>query len=241
MFRTSDVKAFVDAFEGEGDQSKAPVTYTQEQVDKMLGEQKESQKQALSKLQMLEQRVKLTEAEKIEHEKTVEDLRKKVFTSEELREQEIKKRDAEYRKNLDATSGERDAWRNRYSGEKITRAITDAAVTGDAFNPAQIVALLGGNSVLEEIKNEDGQVIDYVPMVQFKTVDKEKKPVTLALTPQQAIERLKGDASYFNLFKSTMKDGLGGGNGAKGSKMTLAEAAKDPEKYRKYRQENGLE
>lgn len=244
MFRTSDVSKFVSAFAEEG--KPETKTFTEDQVKASIGEVekkfKEERTQLLQKLQMLETTAKLTKEEREEMGKTVEDLRKKVFTAEELASQEVKKQSDTFKKQLEGTISERDSWRSKFSEEKITRAIMDAAVTHEAFNPRQIVALVRNDAFLEEVKGEDGQITEHRPMVKIRTVDKSKKPVELVLSPEQAIEQLKQDQSYFNLFKGTMKDGLGSNNGGKGTKMTLAEAAKaGPEVFRKFIAENPQE
>lgn len=237
MFRTSDA-AFLVTFD-----DQTPKTFTEAEVKAQTSEIekkfKEERAQLLGKLQMLETTSKLTKEEREETTKTIEELRKKVFTAEELSQQEVKKQADQFKRQLENTTSERDSWRSKYSEEKITRGIMDAALHGEAFNPTQIVSLLRGDSHLEELKDDEGQVTGYEPKVRVRTLDKNKQPVELILNPQQAVEQLKQDPSFFNLFKSTMKDSMGSSNGSKGSKMTLAEAAKlSPEAYRKYVKDN---
>ena len=75
---------------------------------------------------------------------------------------------------------------------------------------------------------------------------KEGKPVTLELTPAEAVKRMSEMDEYLNLFKGKGSGGIGGtnrGGGNKGAAMTAAQAAKtlSPAAFQEWRKKNGLD
>ncbi len=218
-------------FVGEGEDNSPPATppepgetFTQEQVNSMLATAKHKQDEAhkkssqdsLTQLQMLQTKAKLTTDENTELTTQIEDLQKKVFTSDELMQQAAAKQKKQFDTERSDLTQDRDLWRDRYSEETITRSITDAAASNDAFNTSQVVALIRPQTHLAEIKDEEGSVTGYTPVVTMK-IEKDGKPVELELTPAQAVEKMKEDESYFNLFKGKSIGGLSSGNNGSGS------------------------
>jgi len=129
-----------------------------------------------------------------------------------------------------------------YASSTIERSLQDAAITGEAIQPRQIVSILGNTTRLTEVLGEDGKPTGrYAPVVTFNDQDKEGKPVTLELSPGDAIKRMRELPEYGNLFKGTAKGGLGEGGGAAGSRggqPALESLMKDPAAYAKWRKDN---
>jgi hypothetical protein len=230
---------------GGGGGGGGAATFTQEQVNSILSRErkkvedtaKKQNQDTLNQLQMLQTKANLSDEEKSDLEGQIAELEKKVFTADELSAKERKKLQAEYDQKLDEVTGQRDYWQNNFTEATISRSITDEAVKAEAFNPTQINAILRPQTRLEEIKDEEGNVKGYNPIVTMKSKDKEGKPIDLEVPVDKAIGLMKDDEAFYNLFKGKSLDGLGAGNGGGGgsvdpSKMSMEQykAHRDKEK-----------
>jgi len=221
--------------------------FTQEQVNKMLAEdRRKHQKQVevtVAELERFKKSKGLSDKEKTELQGRIEELNNSLLTKEELARKEQEKLRNEHKSILEKVSGERDSWQNRFVSATITRSIMDEAVRAEAFNPTQIVTILKGNTRLVEVLDSEGNPVpdEFVAKVRFNDTDKEGKPVTLDLTIQEALKRMKDRADeYGNLFKSGVAGGIGasGNRGAGG--RTIDPKTATPEQWRKMRKEMGL-
>lgn len=222
-------------------------TFTQEQVNSMIAKErrtieetaKKQNADTLSQLEMLQTKANLSDEEKGELEGQIAELKKKVFTAEELSAQEKKKLQGEYDTQLKEVTGQRDYWQGQFTEATISRSITDEAVKADAFNPSQINAILRPQTRLVEVKDEEGNVKGFTPTVTMKSKDKEGKPIELELTVDKAVAQMKEDQNFFNLFKGKSLDGLGSGNGGGGggsvnpAEMTMEQYKAHREKEKK--------
>jgi hypothetical protein len=212
--------------------------FTQDDVNRFLANEKRkwSQKQqaAIEELEALRAKANLTEEEREQYDKRIDSMKNELLTKEQLTQKEKAKLEKEYKKQVDVLTGERDSWKGRYTEATITRAITDAAVSNDAYVPGQIVAIMRPNTQLaEELDGEGKPTGNLVPMVELKDTDKDGKPVTLKLSPKEAVKRMKEMDDYLNLFKGEGTGGMGGMNRGGSAKQTdLRELARDPAKYR---------
>jgi len=234
------------------DPNPDPLKFTpeqQEHINKIIAKEKREQqdktKKALDEVEALRKKSKLTTKEKEEYEKKVNDLRKSLMSKEELAKDDREKMINDYEKKLldSTTNGKK--WEHLYHDSTIKRAITDAAVVNKAFNPEQIVAMLRQTTQLIEETNEEGKPTGkLIPEVEFSTYDKEKNPVTLKLPVGKAIEKMKEDERYANLFVGDGTPGLGdinrGGKGGAGD-VDLVELAKNPAAFEKARREGKLD
>lgn len=218
--------------------------FTQEQVDRMLADAqtqaaeavKRENAQVLQNYQRLQATAKMTGEERDTLASQIKDLEGKVFSAEELAQREAKKVAAKTQQTIDGLTSERDGWKTRFEESTISRSITDAAVAHEAYNPAQISAVLRNQTRLSEIKDEEGQVTGYEAIVSLASKDDKGNPVTLELSPEKAVEQLKEDQSYFNLFKGQTKGGLGGANSGTGGQRSLNDVS-SMEDYAKNRQD----
>jgi len=231
---------------GGGGQGGGGAAFTQEQVNSIIAKERkkieESAKQqnadTLNQLQMLQTKANLSDEEKSELEGKISTLEKQVFTAEELSAKERKKLQAEYDQKLEEATGQSDYWQGQFTEATISRSITDGAVKAEAFNPSQINAILRPQTRLEPIKDEEGNVKGYAPIVTMKSTGKDGKPVELELPVDKAIAQLKEDENFYNLFKGKSLDGLGSGNGGGGgsvdtSKMSMEQYKAHREKEKK--------
>jgi hypothetical protein len=188
------------------------------------------------------ERTKLTREERDAMNARVTELQRQYQTKEELAAAAAAKTQKELQASLENTTREREIWQKRYESNVISTELTKAAVQHKAYNPDQILAILSGSTKLVEVLDEDGKPTgQLVPKVTLQDVDKNKKPVTLELDPVQAIERLKAREEFQNLFLAEGSSGFGGGQKNKSSgQVDIAQLAKDPAAYRKYRKDHSL-
>ena len=218
-------------------------TYTQTEFDTHLANARKKYqaetRTAVDELNALRAKATLSAKERQELDTRITDLNTKLLTKEELADQEKSKLEKVHEQQVTTLTGERDSWQQKVTASTITRNITDAAVESDAFSPQQIVAVIGPNTRLDEVKDADGNSTgEFEVKVKFNDTDKEGKPVVLDLDVSAAVKRMKEMATYINLFKNNGTGGLGTPNRAGGNEPDLAEIAKDPEKWRKFREGN---
>jgi len=227
-------------------------TFTQEQVDSIVGNAKkalmEKNSGLMAEIEALNQKSKLTAAETKRLEDANAELRKANMTVEQLKAEDEKKLRSTFETQITDLTTERDKWKTSFTKSSIERAIVDAAAANDAFVPAQVVAILEGKTRLVEDTDDEGKPKGvYTPKVTFEDTDKSGKPVTLELSVADAVKRMTEMESFLNLFKGKGSGGIGGSNksgSGKGGKMTHAEAAvhfkDDPAGYQKWRKDNPL-
>jgi hypothetical protein len=217
--------------------------FSQEDLNRFLANEKrkwkQQQQKAIDELEALRAKANLTEEERQQYDDRIEQMKNELLTKEQLTQKEREKTEKAYKKELEKLTGERDNWKGRFTEATITRAITDAAVSNDAYVPGQIVAIVRpATQLAEELDGEGKPTGKLVPIVELHDKDKDGKPVTLKLSPKDAVKRMKEMDEYLNLFKGEGTGGLGGMNRGGSAKQTdLKNLAKDPAAYRKARKE----
>jgi hypothetical protein len=225
---------------GDGGKSKQ---FSQDDVNRFLASEKrkwkDQQQKAIDELEALRAKANLTDEERQQYDDRIEQMKNELLTKEQLTQKEREKAEKAYKKELEKLTGERDNWKGRFTEATITRAITDAAVSNDAYVPGQIVAIVRpATQLAEELDGEGKPTGNLVPIVELRDKDKDGKPVTLKLSPKDAVKRMKEMDEYLNLFKGEGTGGLGGMNRGGSAKQTdLKNLAKDPAAYRKARKE----
>lgn len=197
----------------------------QAQVNKILAEDKRKHQAQFQKLEKQLQdtlnTAKLTNDERGKLEESLEDLRKQTRTKEEQAKIEKKQLEDRLTGELTTARSEADLWRNKYTDSKITRALQDAAVVGDAYNPNTVVTVL----------RQMVKMVDDNPMIDFPDVSEDtKEPIVKQMTPSEAIARMKQlPDAYGNLFKSGVVGGVGAASATGG--LTPGQSGRvDPKK-----------
>lgn len=229
---------------GSGSGSDGGKMFTQEDLNRILAEDKRkhkaqieevsSQKAELEKrLQELSQDRSLSDEQRQEMAKKLEDLRKTFHTEKQEIEYERKKLEEKLTKEAMEAKKKAEHWENLYRSEKVNRTLQDAAGSADAFNPAQIVGLL---RPMTELKDIDG---DLVPMIDFPDIDeKTGDEIRTLRTPADAVKRMRELPKIWgNLFKSNVVSGVGAGQGSTASGQVDPRDL-TPEQYRRMRKEN---
>ena len=217
-------------------------TFTQDEINKILAQEKRKHQnvtqKALNEVEALRKKSSLTEKERHELDDRVEQLRTSLLTEQEKAKREADKLRRQHRERVTGLESERDTWKTRFTDSTIERSITDAAATNNAFNPKQIVAILGRDTrLVEDLDDQGVPTGTLVPKVRFKDKDKEDKSVVLELSPSEAIKRMKEIPEFLNLFKVEGTGGVGLRSQPSGKKLDVRQLAKDPAAYRKAKAE----
>lgn len=214
-------------------------TFTQDDLNRILADEKRKTKTQLEKahseLDALRSKSNLTAQEREELEQRMQSMQSEFMTKEELLKQDKDKKEKQFKQELELRTTEAATWKTRFANASITRAITDAAVKHQAFNPTQIVALIKEQTHLTEVLGEDGKPTGEFAVKAKVTKKKDGKTITLDLDVADAVKELTEQDDFANLFKGTGTGG-GGTRNSGGGKLDAIEIARsDPAKYRELR------
>lgn len=199
----------------------------QDRVNKILAEDKRKHQAQFVKLEKQLQETlstaKLTSDERSKLEEALENERKRFLTKEETAKIERKQLEDRFTGELVQAKTEAETWRNKYTESKITRALQDAAVTGDAYNSNTVVTVL----------RQMVKMVDDNPMIDFQDVSEDTgEAIVKQMTPSEAIARMKQlPDAYGNLFKSGVVGGVGAASATGG--LTPGQSGRvDPKKIK---------
>lgn len=231
--------------------AKGKTTFTQEEFNRALAEdrkkhmakfekQKAETERQIKTLENLQKSKGLTEKEKQSLEQQLEALKNSQLTEKELAAKEQEKLRKQHTEAVQGLTTERDLWQGRFNKMGINNSIISEGAKAEAFDNDALIAILGPHANMVEDTDGDGKGLgSFSPKVKFADTDKDGKPVTLELTVEQAVKRMKEMPKYGYLFKSTASGGLGGTPPAgKGGKIDPAKLT--PEQYREWRKTQGL-
>jgi len=210
---------------GEGNGEK---TFTQKQVDDLIGKRlarEKSEKEALVKqLETFKQNTSLSEKAQEELQGQIDTLNNSLLTKDQQSAQERQKLEKKHADDLKKAGDEAGLWKNRFTTAQVNRAITDAAVSAGAEDPSQFVLMFSSLARLEEAKDADGKATgEFLPMVRFQGLDKDKKPAILDLPVGEAFATMKEAGLHKNLFKHSATPGTGEAGSGKGGRDNNSE------------------
>lgn len=222
-----------------GGSAPPPKSFTKEEVDKMLEQERkvntDRNRKVLEELETLKTNNNLTSQEKETLSSRIEELQNTLLTKEEQAEKEKQKLEKRFKDEQEKVSKERDVWAERFKSSTINAELVSAASTGKAVNPEQVLALLLPKANLMEDKADDGSV-GFKVRIKYPS-EKDGKPINLDLSPSEAIDRMREDEKYQNLFQDTLKGGAGMGTNTPKTLKNLQ--GMSVEEYVKLRQTNG--
>lgn len=226
---------------GSGGNNAPPQTFTQDQVNAFLAEDRRKaenkNKELIAQLETLKASENLSKKQQEELQAQIDSMQKQYMTKEQLekeeRDKEIKKLTEESKKA--AETAER--WKNDYTKLRIDNEIIRASTEHGAYSNEQMITYLTPRTELTTEVGEDGKPTGkLIPMVNLEDKDDKGKDIVLKLSVSDAVKRMKELPERFgNLFKGegvggvgtlNRPGGTGGGNGtAEGfrSDMTPAE------------------
>ena len=215
-------------------------SYSQEELDKILGTEKAKQKkandQSIKDLEALKKRAQLTGEDREMLEQQIELLKDQSKSKEELAKKAASKAARASTEKYDILNKAHTELLAKHDTDNIKRALLDAssAVGVDAFDPSVIRTLLIGKTELMDVLDEDGDVIGKKPFVKMESISDDGKPITLTLNPKEAVKVMKESGDYNYLFKGKGASGLGKNNRGKGTSETGTDIAMtgDMKKYK---------
>lgn len=229
--------------DGEGGETEIK-TFTQEDIDQILDQERkkfsEEKRQMVRSLETLRDKSDLTVQEKKELAQQIEQLRQETETTKQLSQKEIDKLHKTHASALQKAKDETDLWRHRFEQELISTAILQAANQYEAFDPAQIIAVikLQNPEIVEDLDSDGTRTGKFTPKVTVVDKDKDGRDTKLVLSIADAVKRMSETESHFNLFKPTAKSGLGFGGSEIRTKP--GDVPKNPNDYREWRKKSGF-
>jgi hypothetical protein len=226
-----------------------PKNFTQEEVNKFLAEDRRKHQERLQRLEgqlaEISESKNLSEQERAKLEETLEDVRKQFRTKEQQLAHERKQLEEQFTGRIKDLEGKAQVWETRYRESTITRALQDAAVSHDSFQPSQVVTILRPMTKMVEIPDQAGKSTgQFKPMIDFPDKDPNTgEEILTQRTPEDAVKRMKELPDlYGNLFKSGVVSGIGSGSGTggltpgQGGRLDVTKLT--TEQYMKIRKEN---
>lgn len=195
-----------DPVDGDGDGDGDDRKFTQDELNKILAEDKRRHQSQYKKVEQQYQELlkknNLSREERERLEENLEDVRKQLRTKEEQAKHEKKQLEDQYQQRIAELEQRAQTAETRYVDNLVTRSLQDAAVSGDAFSPSQVVTLL----------KPLVKMVDDKPMVDFPDVSSDTgEQIVTQMTPEEAVARMKQlPEMYGNLFKSNVVSGIGG-------------------------------
>ncbi len=194
-----------------------PAKFTQEDLNKILAEDRRKHQAQIVKIQQtLEETLtskNLTTQEREQLAQRLEDMQKETRTKEQQAAHDRKQMEESYATQLEAEKKGRVQWEQRFRESMVDRALQDAAVTGDSFQPSQVVTILRQMTRITEVSDEKtGKGTGkFKVVVDFPDTDATTGEAVVTLhTPESAVKRMKELAAvYGNLFKSGVVSGIG--------------------------------
>jgi len=194
-----------------------PAKFTQEDLNKILAEDRRKHQAQVAKIQQtLEETLaskNLTAQEREQLAQRLEDVHKETRTKEQQTIHERKVLEEQYNNKLEEERKSRTQWENRFRESMVERSLQDAAVTGDAFQPAQVMTILRQMTRLSEVTDDKTNkgTGKFKVVVDFPDNDPSTgEPIVTLHTPESAVKRMKElPAVYGNLFKSGVVSGIG--------------------------------
>lgn len=217
----------------------------QKELNRILAAEKKKHhklvQKAVDEANALRSKAQLTATERSELDQRLEQIQNEMRTKEEQAKRAAQKLREKHKEEVHVLTADRDTWKQRFTESTIERSITDAAAASNAFSPRQIVAILGPHASLVDKLDEEGKPTGSMePKVRFHTKDKEGKPVTLDLSPSDAVKRMKEEEEYLNLFRGEGSGGAGLRSQPGGKKPDASQLARDPAAYREARKKGQI-
>ncbi len=235
-----------DAPPAKPNKTNKPKVFSQDDVNRFVADDRRANDKKYQKLETaykeaLENR-NLTDKQRQELQDNLETLQATFRTKEENLKIERDRAVNENKKKVEELAQERDSWKNRFESTEIRRALTDAAIKGDAFRAEHILAILQPMTKMTPVLDSNGKATgDLAPRVQIAIRDPKTGEDQVAIyTAEEAVQYMKGKTDdYGNLFRAGGTGGAGTSNGAgsgPGRKLDVSKLSF--EEHRKLRKDN---
>lgn len=231
---------------GGGSNNNPPRTFTQAEVDSIVAKERKAEEakrnKLVTELQQLQTSTRLSEDERTALAAQIEQLKNESLTTEQRLTRDLEQNKKKYTQDIEGLTVERDSWRSNYTDLLTDNQITAAAIKHEAFSTQQLLAVLKPQSKVTEILDGDGKGTGkYQVLIKFQDTDpKTKKPVTVELSPEDVVKRMRElPELYGNLFKSGVQRGLGNMRSDSGTTGEPDYSKMTPAEYREHRKQRG--
>ena len=198
------------------DDPNAGKTFTQEDLNKILAEDRRKHQAQVVKIQQtLEETLSsktLASQEKEQLAQRVEELQRSQETAAQTAARERRESEQAAQKKIQDAEKTAQTWQSKWK-EKTVAADLATAISGpEIFNPAQLEKILRDGVKLEQVRAEDGTMTDqYVTTVTFDDMDDMGNPKKSTMSPKDAVKRMqKLPNLYGNQFRANIAGGIGG-------------------------------
>lgn len=214
-----------------------PTAFTQDDVNRIVAKEKDDSKKKLEQVMSELEKVRQSMGDAESLKTQLSTLKNQYLSREDQLKLEADQKVNELANKFENAVGEVKTWQTRFMSNLVQTELVRAATEGDAYSVDQIVSMLGSRAEAAEVLDKDGKPTGkFATQIKWDSLDAQNQPITLQLSPIEAIKRMKDDtARWGNLFKANLKGGLGNMNvgGGGGGKVDLT----DPAAYRKNRQQ----
>ena len=243
-----NIKLNFTYFDNEGDPKdpdpkdpdpKDPKTFTPEQVETLLKEEKTKSQvertKMVKQLEEIQQTSTLNEQQRKDLEDQVTALHEASMTTEERAKSALARKEQEYSGKLVTTETERDEWKDKYTQTRINNSLLSAANNNELkpFHSGDIVNALGNTTYLKERVDDLGKKTgEFDVLVKFDDIDKEGKTTTVEMDPGQVVAKMSKMTRWSHLFQTSKTPGSGGSVSSTGEEVDLIKLAKtDTKKF----------
>lgn len=232
-----------------GNDGGAAKMFTQDDLNKHLAEDRRKHQ---TKLQEVETKLKaaldsntLTEKDRKALQENLETVQGQLRSKEEQLTVEKKQLQEQFAAQLKEAHEKASFFETLYRDSTVERALTDAAMKHEAFQPFQIVTQLRPlTKLVPEVDPKTGKPTGkYKPMVEMQAANQTTGEMeTKAYTPEDAVKKMKDDPdTWGNMFRSGVRSGIGSSSATGG--LTSGNGQIDlrkitPQQYLEIRQKN---
>jgi len=227
----------------------AGTTFTQEDLNRILAEDKRKHQAQLQKMELqladLSKSKNLTDQERTTLKENLDAIAGQLRTKEQQAQLEKRQMEEAHSARMAEADQKAQVWESLYRDSTIDRSLQDAAVKHEAFNTAQMITQLRPWTRLIEVMDEKtGKGTGkYKPVVDMPDVDATtNEQVIMTRSPEEAVKRMKELPEWGNLFKSGVVSGIGSSSATgglipgQGGKIDVRKLT--PAQYREIRAKN---
>lgn len=220
---------------------------TQEQLDRIveqrLNKERSKNRKTLQRLQQMEQSLKMSDDEREQLQKEIEELEKRTMSADEIRKREEKRAQDRYQQELQQAKQDAETWKQRHDDLKINYEINTAAQQNGVLPqslPLLTSYLKPQTKLVEETDDEGEKTGKFATKVDFEDRDDEGNVIEVQMSVGEVVNRMRELPDYFgNLFDKDRNSGLGGQNGkAPGSRKDGYRPGMSMQEYLELRKKN---
>jgi hypothetical protein len=221
-------------------------TFTEEQVAKMMEEHRKGLQtknaELIAQLEEAKKASNLTAEERDNLTARIDALGKEHLTKEQQQASEYEKLKKKYDTDVKVKTEEATTYKSMYENTLIEHALVAAASKHKAHSTEQMLRMFKTDAKVVPILDDTGKPTGGTKVVMpVKVTDpKTQQPITLELSVDEAIGKIREDDNFANMFIDTSMSGFdeNGNPKRKGSAGDKGPPLHDPVAYREWRKNN---